>query len=70
MSRTHYCTCDKCGREMELGDVFYQYEGDQYCEDCFEEKVLKKIEKESRAKVTLEDCDDYDPNKGCFSYNW
>ena len=69
MSKRHVCTCQKCGKEMELGDLFYKYDDVMMCERCFED-FLEKITKESEGNVQREDCDDYDPNKGCFSYDW
>lgn len=28
--------CDSCGAEIAYGDDFYLFEGDKYCEGCYD----------------------------------
>lgn len=47
------CSC--CGREIEDDDDFQEYNGEIYCEDCFDENF-----------VTCEDCEDVIPRDDAY----
>ena len=64
-----YCSCEGCGREMNLGAEAYYYKEKYLCERCFDIE-MDKLREESQINITEDCCDGYDKNECCFSYDW
>lgn len=36
------CKCSNCGFEFYNGDEYYEFEGDIYCDDCFDDCIKEE----------------------------
>ena len=50
------CDCKRCREPIFIGDEYYDFQGDCYCEECFEDIAVKlMLENDYVAKKTAEE---------------
>lgn len=54
-----YTRCDRCNAEIYYGNEYYNYEGDDLCEECFDD-IQSDEKSEARRYAGDEEDEDYD----------
>ena len=48
-------TCKVCGENITVGDTYYEYDGDYYHEECFEDEAVNILLESGATKSTADE---------------